>query len=58
MKFTYAIIIVSAYYPNYPIAFTEGMAEAMDIAIQAKRDYEGTNIDHGDNRVIIKRKLY
>ena len=54
---TYAILLVSASCV-YPLAFTDGMAEAMSIAIEEKARCEGPNVDDGDNRIIIKRKLY
>ena len=54
----YVILIVSAYYPTHPVAYTNGMAEAMDIAIKAKALYTGKNVNRGDNRIVIKRKLY
>ena len=54
---TYVILQVSSASTN-PLAFTDGMAEAMGIAIEEKARCEGPNIDDGDNRIVIKRKLY
>lgn len=58
MKFEYVILVTSNHYPNIPVDFPCGMARAIKAAIEAKKFYEGANVDEGDNKVVIKRKLY